>query len=749
MTKSLKQKLSNLMGRGSLYAAALVLALPGARLVYAQASANRPPAQRKHAMAAAAPKAGSENAQASAVADYTRLPQILYGVAYYHEYMPYDRLDKDIQLMQQAGITVVRMGESTWSLWEPQDGKFEYAWMDRVVAAMDKAGIKVIMGTPTYSIPTWMAKTHPEILARPLGGANVFYGMRQNMDTDNTTFRFYAQRLIKNMVEHYRNSPSVIGWQIDNETYSNGASNPDVFTGFVNHLKQKFGTTDNLNKAWFLNYWGEDVNGWENMPPRDSAISTGYKLEWSRYEQMRVTDYLSWQAELVRKYRRPDQFVTQDFSGGLHKDVNEFAVAKALDVVAVNPYHPTQDHMDGASQALVGDFYRSLKHKNYLVTETNAQTTDWSSAGQYPPYDGQLRLDVYTHLSSGANMVEYWHWHSIHSGQETYWKGVLSHDLEPNRAYAEVSRIAHELKEIGSHLVNLQIHNDVAILYSVDSSNAIDFMPFTLPGMRSPAGPVQAPTDYLSLVRQLHKTAYQLNVGVDFVFPDDPDFSRYKVLIVPALYIADDALLQKISDYVKNGGRVLMTFKSGFANENSAVRWVRAPGPLREAAGFNYQEFSNLDKPLSLKDDPFKAGTDNKVAYWAEFLMPEHAKAVAYYDHPFFGKWPAITRNEYGSGTLTYEGACLSDKLQEAVVFGVLKEAGLTGADQQLPETVRLKHEINGAGKHVYYYLNYSSAPKSFTYAHTAGTELTSNKPVETSQQVTIAPWDVIIVEER
>ena len=141
--------------------------------------------------------------------------------------------------------------------------------------------------------------------------------------------------------------------------------------------------------------------------------------------------------------------MTQDYGCMMKLDVNEVEVAKSLDVVANNPYHGTQDHLDGAWQALQGDFSRSLKHQNFLVTETNAQTLGWDSAGQFPPYDGQLRLDVYTDLSTGANMVEYWHWHSIHAGQETYWKGVLSHDLEPNRAYAEVTRTAHELQKIG------------------------------------------------------------------------------------------------------------------------------------------------------------------------------------------------------------------------------------------------------------------------------------------------------------
>jgi beta-galactosidase len=697
--------------------------------------------------------ASSGSAVAQSAAPGVSQPTILYGAAYYNEYMPADlqpgRLDKDVAMMQAAGITVVRMGESTWSLWEPADGQFEYAWMDRVVDAMGKAGIKVIMGTPTYSIPTWMAHAHPEILARPLGGGYAGYGMRQNMDFDNPQFRFYAQRLITNLVSHYKDNPTVIGWQIDNETSSYGASNPDVFAGFVDHLKKKFGTTDALNKAWFLNYWGQDVNDWADMPTRDDATSTSYKLEWTRWQQIRVTRYLAWQAELVRSNRSPNQFVTQDYGGMIRSDVNEPDVAAALDVVANNIYHGTQEHMDGAWQALQGDFARSLKHTNFLVTETNAQTLGWNSAGQFPPYDGQMRLDVYTDVSSGANMVEYWHWHSIHAGQETYWKGVLSHDLEPNRAYAEVSRVAHELKKIGPELADMKIHDQVAILYSVDSMNGISFMPFETPGA---AGwvPGRAGGSYGAVLNQLHRSLYNANVGCDFVFPtvSAAELAQYKLLIVPVLYISDDALLRKISDYVHAGGHVLMTFKSGFANENSAVRWELAPGRLREAAGFTYQEFSNLEQPLALKGDPYHAGGENQVSAWAEFLQPTTATPLAYYDHPFFGKWPAITSNHYGSGTLTYEGTLLSDTLQSAVVLDALREAGLTGPDQQLPAHVRVKHGIARGGQKLHYYLNYSSAPATITYPYAAGTDLLTGRAIATGAQAQIGPWDLVIVKE-
>ena len=692
--------------------------------------------------------------QVPAVAPGASQPSILYGAAYYNEYMPADlqpgRLEKDVALMKDAGISVVRMGESTWSLWEPSDGHFEYAWMDRVVEAMGKAGIKVIMGTPTYSIPTWMAHAHPEILARPLGGASVGYGMRQNMDLDNPKFRFYAERVIVKLVGHYKDNPAVIGWQIDNETGAYGASNADVFAGFVDHLKEKFGTTAALNKAWFLNYWGEDVNDWADMPTRDNATSTSYKLEWSRWQQIRVAKYLAWQASLVRKHRRPDQFVTQDFGSMMKADVNEPAIAANLDVVANNPYHGTQDHLDGAWQALQGDFSRSLKHTNFLVTETNAQTLGWDSAGQFPPYDGQLRLDVYTDVSSGANMVEYWHWHSIHAGQETYWKGVLSHDLEPNRAYAEVSRIAHELKQVGPELADMKIQSSVAILYSVDSSNGISFMPFD---SQRDAGwiPGKAAGTYNAILSQLHRALYAANVGADFVFPDvsAEQLAKYKVLVVPALYVADDALLKTISDYVHAGGHVLMTFKSGFTNENSAVRWQRAPGPLREAAGFTYQEFSNLEQPLALKDDPFHVGAENnKVSTWAEFLQLETAKPLAFYDHFFFGRWPAITSNHFGAGTVTYEGTVVSDKLQQAIVLDVLHTAGLTGTDQELPLNVRVKHGIGRDGRNLHYYLNYSNSAVTLTYSYRAGRDLLTGHPVMKGEQLTIAPWDLVIAKE-
>jgi len=667
-----------------------------------------------------------------------KMETVLYGAAYYPEYMPYERLDKDVDLMKQAGISVVRMGESSWGLWEPEDGRFEYAWMDRVVDQMQKAGIKVIMGTPTYSIPAWMYKKHPEIVMTRLDGRTITYGMRQNADLLNPTYRFYCERIIRRLAQHYKDNPAVIGWQIDNETPPGGAANKDVQDGFVEYLRHTFKTVDELNKIWGLNYWGQRLNDWTEIPPQSGILNPGWKLEWQRYAQWITTDFLAWQASIVNQHKRPDQFVTQDFAGPPRPEVNEFDISKSLDTVAVNPYHHApQDEYDGEDSSYQGDYGRSLKRSNYLVTETNADTIGWDSKSQFPPYDGQLRLDVYTHLSSGANLVEYWHWHSIHYGQETYWKGILGHDLEPGRPYQEMSKTAHELRRIGPEIANLKCANPVAILYSSDSYWGIEFMKFS------------DHANYRSLLRQMYHVLYKSNVGVDFLFPESTNFADYKVIVVPPLYVAGDPLLNKLVEYVRNGGHLVMAFKSGFTNEYDTVRWTTMPGLLREAAGFHYQEFSSLRQPLALKGDPFRAGDENKVSDWAEMISLDSADALAYYDHPFFGKYPAITRHAFGKGSLTYEGTVLSDALQAKVLLDVLQRAGLTGPDQKLPASVRAKHGVNRNGRKIHYYMNYSSQEQTFAYPHGAGTELLTQTAMAPSQQITVRPWDLILVEEK
>jgi beta-galactosidase len=695
---------------------------------------------------------GVAPAQTRRTFDPAAMDTILYGVAYYPEYMPHDRLEKDVELMQRAGINVVRVGESTWSTWEPRAGQFEFAWMQRVLDAMQKAGIRVILGTPTYSIPTWLFKEHPEIAVLhpttapplsnpyygtyPSGQTPGFYGIRQNYDFLNPDFRKAAERIIRQIVSHFKDHPAVIGYQIDNETFPTGVPTRYTNAAFLERLKRKYKTTDTINRIWGLVYWGQLVPTWEDLPPRDGILNPGYKLEWENFQHDIVTDYLAWQSKIVNEYKRPDQFITHDFSGGVHTNLDQWAIARSLDIVAENPYFETQDRLSGRSIWLSGDLGRSLKRTNYLITETNAQTIGWDSRAQYPQYPGQLRQVVYAHLAAGANMVEYWHWHSLHYGQETYWRGILSHDMEPNRAYAEMMNVAGELKKIGPQLVNLRKDNQVAILVSTDSANALSYMP------------VSDRVNYMTVLNQMYTALYDLNTEPDFVPAGDQGLARYKVLLVPPLYSASDAQLEAISAYVKNGGHVVMSFKSGFTNEYSTVRDVMAPGPLRAAAGFRYQEFSSLAEPVALKPDLFHTSDQNKGSVWQEFLIPETAETVASFDHPYW-HFPAITRNRFGNGTLTYEGTFLTDRLQHEIIRDVLQRAGIAGPDQELPVGLKVRHGRNSRGKTLHYYFNFSNEDQSFRYTHGAGTDLLTQNPIRNGQSVGLRPWDLAIIVEQ
>lgn len=658
---------------------------------------------------------------------------VLYGAAYYHEYMPCERLDEDIRLMKECGLNVVRVGESSWGLFEPQEGVFEFEWMDRIINKMHEAGIKVILGTPTYSMPAWMADKHPEVLAEHFRGNKAYYGIRQNMDFTNPAFLFYSERMIRKMMERYAKHPAIIGYQVDNETEARGLNNRDYFVGFRNYVKNKFnGDLKLLTREWGMNYWGMNIHTWEEFYPRDGVTNPSYKNEWERYNRKQVADFLNWQCDIVNEYKRKDQFVMHCFMPAFH-NIDQVESFRQMNYPAVNVYHDVQSKQTGRQIAYAGDFMRTVAKDNYLIAETNAQGIGWDAKNQQPPYDNQLRQNVYSHLASGSNMVEYWHWSTLHYGQETYWRGLLGHDLQPNRVWYEFKKTAGELKQIGTKIVNLKKKNKTAILYSHDSYHALSFMPYT--------NKANYPID------MVYAALYNQNIETDIVPCDKTsDFNGYDMLIIPPLYVASDDLLEKISEFVKQGGHVVMMFKSGYCNEHSAVRASIAPGALREACGFYYQEYSTIED-LALKDNPYGLDGKKQIGEFYEFLIPETARPLAYAEHSFFGRWPVITENNYGKGKLTYIGTYPSQELLDTIIRQAAVEAKVIPEGQPHFPTI-YRSGSNDSGKTIRYIFNYSEDPLSLKYPFQNGKALLTNNNIRKEEELTIEPWGVLIVEE-
>jgi beta-galactosidase len=666
--------------------------------------------------------------------------KLLFGVAYYDEYMPYERLQKDVTMMKEAGINVVRIAESTWSTEEPQDNVFNFTHIDRVLDAMYKGGIKVIIGTPTYAIPAWLAKKYPDVLATTARGQNQ-YGMRQNMDITNTHFLFYAERVIRKIMEHVKNHPAIIGYQVDNETKHYNTAGANVQKAFVQYVKEKFKTLDSVNKAFGLNYWSNRINNWNDFPSTVGSINASLNAEFAKFQRQLVTNYLAWQTKIVKEYAKPSQFVTQNFdfewrgfSYGIQPDVDHFAASKALDIAGVDIYHPTQDNLTGLEISFGGDIARSMKGgKNYLVIETEAQ-----GFPQWVPYPNQLRLQAFSHLASGANMLEYWHWHSIHNSAETYWKGLLSHDFEPNPTYNEAKTIGKDFERLSDKLINLKKNNEVAILFSNEALTAFNAFSFGW-GARE---------NYNDILRPYYDALYKMNVETDFIDPSVKDFNKYKLIIVPALYAASDDLLERLNQFVKEGGHIVYTFKSGFSDENVKVRSTVQPGIINEACGIAYSQFT-IPQNVSLKGNPFGVSEDeNKIHTWMELITPATAKVLAYYNHPVWGSYAAITQNQFGKGMATYVGCMTSAAVTENILKDVLRKANLWKDEQQFTFPVIVKTGVNMQGKIIRYFFNYSNTSRQIQYLNKTGVEIISGKNILTNSTVELVPWDVKIIEE-
>ena len=672
--------------------------------------------------------------------------QLYYGAAYYDEYMPYDRLEEDVKLWKKAGMNLIRIAESTWSTYEPQEGVFDFSHVTRVLDVCDREGISVIIGTPTYAIPTWLVKKYPDILADTKQG-KAMYGHRQNMDITNADYLRYSERIIRKLMEVTVDRRCVIGFQLDNETKYYGTAGKGVQDAFVAYLKDKFAnSTDKMNHAFGLDYWSNRINAWEDFPDVRGTINGSLGAEFERFQRSLVTKFLAWQAQIVREYKREDQFITHNldfewrgYSYGVQPDVDQKDVAKLLDVAGCDIYHPTQDELTGAEIAFGGDLTRSLKQKNYLILETEAQGfPGWT------PYPGQLRQQAFSHLASGANGVEYWHWHSIHNSFETYWRGVLSHDLEENAVYREACTVGNEFARLSPNLVNLKKKNEVAILVSNESLTALNW--FGIEATAADFGNAK----YNDVVRRAYDVLYRHNVECDFIFPDvtAEELQAYRCVFVPALYTASEELVANLREYVNAGGVLVASYKSAYADENTKVRHEKQPFGLTEVFGVHYHTFTfpksvGLEGEILAKEEEKQA----QAEIFMELLEADDAQVLLHYTHPSWGVYAAATKHAYGNGIGYYVGCGVDEKTRWQLFSRALRDAGIQIAKEQFPLIRR--SGVNESGKQITYYFNYSNQPCELIYEGADAKDLIREKVLKKGEKTTINAWDFCVLESE
>ena len=612
------------------------------------------------------------------------LSGIYFGAAYYAEYQTAANVERDFDLMRNAGFTVIRVGESVWSTWEPRAGVFNLDWLQPILDTAQAKGLAVILGTPTYAIPPWLQLAHPEIAAERASGIRVPWGSRQEMDQSQPAYRWYAERIIRKVVERYAEHPAIVGFQVDNEPGLQLPHNESTFRTFVEWLKSRYGTLDAINDAWGLVYWSHRLSDWAELWRPDGNLMPQYQLEWRRFQSTLATDFIGWQADIVRTYARGDQFITTCVSYSRPQLADDDLV-RSLDIVAGNPYYMMQEGLNiGASIERQAGWWHSgvaalfqwadrafsSAGKPFFVTETNAQSIG-GPFENFPPFPGQTKQAALALISRGARMIEYWQWNTLNFGAETYWGGVLPHSQVPGRIYREVSEIGALLKAIGPTVNSYQPDADVLMIYSTDTAWSFEFYP---PLALSDGQPNSMA--YQLIFDSFYQGAFDAGAQVrvqhvqEFNSADATELARqYPVLIAPALYVANDETLDHLVAYAEAGGHLVLGIRTGYGDELARARLAVAPDRLTDAAGVHYEEYSNLRVPVPVEAEseefslePGSAGTE-----WVDVLEVDDAQVLVSYAATESSARAAVTTRRHGQGRVTYIGTIPNRELAVSI----------------------------------------------------------------------------------
>ncbi|KAB8161409.1 beta-galactosidase [Streptomyces sp. 3MP-14] len=702
----------------------------------------------------------------------TQLPgRVLFGAAYYHEYQPTPRLATDLDLMREAGFSVIRVGESVWSTWEPENGVFELDWLRPVLDGAHERGIAVVLGTPTYAVPPWLQRAHPEINAERRTGQPMGWGIRQEIDHTHPAFLFHAERIIRRIVGHYAAHPAVIGYQVDNEPGNELLHNRGVFQRFVDQLRHTYGTVDELNRAWGLTYWSHRLSTWADLWTPDANGQPQYDLAWRRFQGELTTAFIGWQAEVVRELARPDQFVTTCLAYA-RPAVHDQRLTERLDITAGNPYYAMRDALalpdtrtarQGWTTSGVWALYRSAdrmyasRREPFLVTETNAQAIGPSWTNE-PAWDGQWRQAAWALVSRGARMIEYWHWHTLHYGTETYWGGVLPHSLEPGRVYRELARIGAEFERVGELVAGLTPDAEVAMVYSTDARWALEDHPM----LPLPDGSGGDRESYHAVFDALYRGAFDAGLGVaiqhaERLAEEDPVelAARHPLLVAAGLLVADDALLRRLERYAAAGGHLVLGVRTGYGDEEARARLERKPAHLDGAAGAWYDEIATLDGPLPVRAAPgsgLDLPADATATRWVDGLLPTDAEVLARYAHPHFGRFAAVTTRAHGAGRITTLGTVPDPALAAAVLRWCAGLPGGSGGDAGWRPAAP-SQTVTGAtaadGTRLRFVHNWSWEPTEFTVPVGVREVTGEGAELAAGERLALGPWDVRVLAER
>lgn len=639
------------------------------------------------------------------------------GVCYYPEHWDKSLWAEDLDRMLEAGLGCVRIAEFAWSLIEPREGEYTYDFFDEFLALAQEKGMRVIFCTPTATPPAWLTSKYPETLNADMEGHPIYHGARRHYNYNSPVYRKLCANIVEKSASHYASHPAIVGWQLDNEFNCENHmfySESDTLA-FRSFLRAKYASLEALNKAWGTVFWNQTYTEWEEIHvPRktnSNSVNPHLMLDYFRFISDSVCSFANMQAEIIRKYQKPGDFIT---TNGMFPNIDYQRLGiESLDVLmhdsypnfayCLDGYRPDDMMKDRSSSRGLSEI-RAVSPV-FGIMEQQSGANGWNVSMQAPtPRPGQMTLWTMQSIAHGADYVSYFRWRTCTFGTEMYWHGILDYSGRENRRLREVREISRKISRL-QELAGSLYEAEVGILKDYD--NIWD----------TQTDKCHARVENLSQ-DSLFAAMQRTHTPFDYVYLEShttlESLSRYKLLFYPHACILTKERAELLEQYVASGGKLVMGCRTGYKDVCGRCVMDYLPGMASALSGTDVIEYSFV-APDEGKITADWEGSELEMAVFNDILAPAggNARVLAVYTSGSYEGSPALIRNTFGSGEVYYFGSAFT----EDTVKVFLEKLGISQPYKtliRLPESCELAVREK-EGRKYFFVLNYLAEPTRIT----------------------------------